>query len=74
MGLAAAVLAGIGLTYWVLALLRALQDETGTTFTGHWSWAPYLITLAGAALVIGLAVFAIGKDKRRAERRKGDRS
>jgi hypothetical protein len=35
--------------------LRALQDETGDTFTGDWSWVPYLIMfvvlLFGAALV-----------------------
>ena len=43
----------------LLACLRALQTETGTTFTGNWSWAPYLITLVGAALVIGVSFWAV---------------
>ena len=37
--------------------LRALQDETGDTFTGDWSWVPYLIMfvvlLFGAAPRVG---------------------
>lgn len=73
-GLGAAVLFGIGFTLWIIAGLRALQNETGSTFDDHLSWAPYLVTLAGAVVVIGLAVFAIGKEKRRAERRKEHRS
>jgi hypothetical protein len=46
-----------------LAGLRALQTETGDTFTGGWSWAPYLITTAALGLFAGLAVLAI-KEKR----------
>ena len=29
--------------FLALSGLRALQDETGDTFTGDWSWVPYLI-------------------------------
>ena len=34
-----------------LSGLRALQDETGDTFTGDWSWVPYLIMFV--ALLVG---------------------
>ena len=51
-GVAGSLLVSIGLVLLVLAGLRALQTETGTTFTGNWSWAPYLITLAGSAIVM----------------------
>ena len=41
--------------FLALSGLRALQTETGTTFTGDWSWVPYLIMIfvlaLGAALV-----------------------
>ena len=47
-------LLGLGVIFMALAGLRALQTETGTTFTGNWSWAPYAIIVvvlfAGAAL------------------------
>jgi len=72
-GLAAALTMGVGLVFWIMAALRALQNETGTAFEDHWSWAPYFITLAGTVLLIGLAIFAIGKEKRRAEHRKAER-
>ena len=58
-GVAGSVLVGIGVTLLFLAGLRALQTETGETFTGNWSWAPYLIVTVAAALVAGLAVRAI---------------
>jgi hypothetical protein len=38
-----------------LSGLRALQTETGSTFTGDWSWVPYVIMvvtlLLGGTLV-----------------------
>ncbi len=43
-----------GVVFLGLAGLRALQDETGDTFAGDWSWVPYLIVFA--ALVIGAAI------------------
>jgi hypothetical protein len=45
----------------LLALLRALQTETGSTFTGNLSWLPYLITGGVAAAVLGLAAWRISK-------------
>ncbi|MEZ5169080.1 MAG: hypothetical protein R2695_22280 [Acidimicrobiales bacterium] len=52
------MVAGVSLT---LALLRFLQEETGTRFTGNWSWAPYAISLAAVGLVLGLLTFRITK-------------
>jgi len=58
-GTAGSALIAIGCVLLAVALLRALQTETGSTFTGNLSWIPYLITLAAAAGVAGLAVWAI---------------
>lgn len=52
---------GAGLSLIALGCLRALQTETGTTFTGNWSWAPYVIVLIGSAIVAGLFVWWISK-------------
>lgn len=67
-GIAGSALVSVGALLWLLALLRALQTETGTRFTGNLSWLPYVITLVVGALVAGLAVRAIGSHKRRARR------
>jgi hypothetical protein len=64
-GLAGSLVLGIGLVLLVLAGLRALQTETGTVFEGNWSWAPYLITLVGCAIVIVLALSATKRKKSR---------
>jgi hypothetical protein len=39
--------------------LRALQSETGSTFDGGWSFAPYVVTLFVCAGVIGAALMAM---------------
>ena len=36
----------VGAVLLLLAGLRALQTETGTSFTGNLSWLPYLFTVA----------------------------
>ena len=58
-GAGGSLLIATGVSLLLLACLRALQTETGTTFTGNWSWVPYLITLVGAALVIGVSFWAV---------------
>ena len=63
LGVAGSVFVSIGVVLLVIAGLRALQEETGDTFDGDWTWAPYFITLIGCAIVIGLAVRAISKGK-----------
>lgn len=64
-GLAGSLLLGIGLVLLAVGALRALQTETGTTFEGNWSWAPYLIVLAGCAAILGLVATRMGKRKAR---------
>lgn len=60
-GLAAALLVSVGIVLLLLSLLRVLQTQTDTTFTGNWSWAPYLIVLAVGAMFILVAVSRISK-------------
>ncbi|MGH9282301.1 MAG: hypothetical protein ACRD0S_05135 [Acidimicrobiales bacterium] len=68
-GVAGAAVLSLGLALLALALLRALQTETDTTFSGDWSWAPYGITLVACSVAAVLAVRAIGSHKRRAARK-----
>lgn len=58
-GVAGSLFLSIGLVLLTLSGLRALQTETGTTFTGNLTWAPYLITLVGCGVIAGLAARAI---------------
>lgn len=54
-GLLGSLLFGFGVVFLALSGLRALQTETGSTFTGDWSWVPYVIMIfvlaVGGALV-----------------------
>ncbi|HYU39140.1 MAG TPA: hypothetical protein VEM59_04785 [Acidimicrobiia bacterium] len=72
-GLLGALLLGVGVLLLATSALRALQDETGTTFSGNWSWAPYGIVFV--ALLIGAGITwqarSAGRDRR--ERRGSDR-
>lgn len=60
-GAAGSIVLSVGLVLLLLGGLRALQTETGTTFTGNWSWAPYLLALAGVAVVLALVARGMGK-------------
>lgn len=60
-GLAGVVVGSIGVIMLLLAMLRALQTETGTTFTGSWSWAPYVLVLLAASALGAVAASRIGK-------------
>lgn len=62
-GVGGAIALGVGVVLLLLAALRALQTETSTTFTGNLSWAPYLITVAVGAVLIGLALRRVTKRK-----------
>ncbi|HZP30285.1 MAG TPA: phage holin family protein [Acidimicrobiia bacterium] len=53
-GIAGALLLGFGVLFLGVGGLRALQTETGDTFSGDWSWAPYLIVVV--ALFVGAGV------------------
>ena len=50
-GLAGSLFITTGIVLLLLSALRALQTQTGSTFTGSWSWAPYAITLVVTLLV-----------------------
>jgi hypothetical protein len=60
-GGAGVLLGSLGVILLMLAGLRALQTETGDVFDGNWSWAPYAIVLAVAALVAAYAFSRISR-------------
>jgi len=60
-GIAGSVVLVIGGVTLTLAMLRGLQEETGTTFTGNLSWLPYTFTLLAVVLVISVLVWRITK-------------
>jgi hypothetical protein len=62
-GVGGSAVFGFGSILLLLSLLRALQTETGTTFTGSLSWIPYLIVVLVAALLVGLLVWRVVKRK-----------
>jgi len=62
-GLGGAYALGIGVSLLMLAGLRALQTETGSTFTGNLSWAPYLIVIAVGLVLMALAVWRVSARK-----------
>jgi hypothetical protein len=53
-GILGALLLGAGVLLLAMAGLRAMQDETGSAFTGNLSWIPYMIMFV--ALVVGGAI------------------
>jgi len=66
-GLLGGMSLGVGLLLLVIALLRALQEETGT-FHGDWTWVPYLLASVAALAAIGLLVLyalkrPLGRDR-----------
>jgi hypothetical protein len=58
-GVAGSVVLSLGTALLLLALLRLLQGETGSAFTGNLSWLPYLITAVVAVAVAGLATWRV---------------
>ena len=60
-GIAGSIALCAGLTTLLIALLRGLQETTGTTFAGNWNWVPYLIVAFMALVVLGSAAWRIGK-------------
>ena len=64
-GVAGSVALAIGLVILSVAFLRVLQGETGTTFAGNWSWAPYLICTVAVVAVAAIAVKAVSRGQGR---------
>lgn len=58
------LLIGIGMVLLAIGGLRALQTETGSTFTGSLTWAPYGIVLAGALVVLGVVGTLLTRGKK----------
>lgn len=64
-GILGALLLGVGVLLLALAGLRALQEETGSTFTGNLSWIPYMIMFATLLVGGGITWKARGVQRRR---------
>jgi H+/Cl- antiporter ClcA len=62
-GLIGSVLVGTAAVFLTLGILRLLQDETGSTFTGHLSWIPYLLALVVVAVGLGIIGLVIKRVK-----------
>jgi hypothetical protein len=58
------LLVGFGMVLLAIGGLRALQTETGSTFTGSLTWAPYAIVLASATVVLGFGVWLVLREKK----------
>ena len=71
-GLIGSIAITAGAVLLLLAGLRALQTETGSSFAGHLSWLPYLIVAAVAIAVMGLAAWRITKGAGAKKHRSGD--
>jgi hypothetical protein len=65
-GIAGSLLLGFGVLFLAMSGLRALQTETGDTFSGDWSWVPYLIVIVG--LLLGGVLVWIARGARRAKK------
>ena len=61
MGLLGSVLLVIGGVSMTVALLRVLQEETGTNFSGNLSWVPYLLTMTALITLMVLLGLRIRK-------------
>lgn len=60
-GVAGSLLLMLGSISLTLAMLRVLQEETGSSLTGNLSWVPYLATLGAAVVILALLVSRITK-------------
>jgi hypothetical protein len=58
-GVAGALCLGIGFVLLAMALLRALQTETGDALDGNWTWVPYAVVLVVLVAVVAIAVSRI---------------
>lgn len=61
-GVGGAVLWGLGISLIALGVLRAMQTETGDTFSGNLSFVPYLVALALVGVIGGLTFVRKIKD------------
>jgi hypothetical protein len=67
-GAAAALMLGTASVLSLVALLRALQTETGSLFAGEWNWAPYGLTgIAGLVFLGAAGAFMLKKKTKGAD-------
>ena len=66
-GLAGSITLCLGLGFGALAVIRALQTETGTHLTGSWNWVPYLVGLVFTGVAAALSVWMIKRPFRTKE-------
>ena len=66
-GIGGAIALCLGLGFGALAIIRALQTETGDHLTGSLTWVPYLVALLFTAGSAGLAVWFIKRPFRHEE-------
>jgi hypothetical protein len=64
-GIGGALLLAVGIFFVALGGLRALQTQTGTTFTGGLSWLPYFIIAVALLVVVAISAFRISHAGRR---------
>jgi hypothetical protein len=60
-GITGSFFLAIGVVILLVGMLRALQTETGSTFTGKLSWLPYVITAGAAVIVASVAGWRVTK-------------
>jgi hypothetical protein len=60
-GFLGALFGATGIVLLLLSLLRALQTETGSSFTGSLTWVPYAIVLGVGVALAALAASRIRK-------------
>ena len=53
-GAAGALAFGVGGLFVVVGTLRLIQAESGSTFSGNWSFAPYVFSAVTGAALVGL--------------------
>jgi hypothetical protein len=71
LGLAGSLALALGLSLLALGLLRLLQSEAEDVFDGNWSFAPYVITVLVAAVllyVVAIRRLSSGRDGDEEER------
>jgi hypothetical protein len=60
-----------GLSLLLIGLLRGLQEETGTTFTGNLTWVPYGICAVTGLAVAGLAAATVTRGRGKSQAKRG---
>ena len=72
LGAAGSTFLGLGLVFVLIGVLRLMQTEV-TAFDGAWSWLPYLIVLATAAVAAYVALSRVKKATLGKEPRRGNK-